>query len=394
MGFCAFTEPILYTTGMSRNMFSTIYMCSTILGCCGILISGKLIDHFGIQRSLIITLPIWILTLFIFGLYTPIFDLIKKFVPISVFQIVFFTIIISFLRLLGQNVLPLLGRVQIVRTFSNKQGRAIASYGLLVSLCNGIVPSVMKWLSSNNDWERAFRILSLSSIIVFLVMLIFIKKEDAIASRYEISVQKKIEHNYLNFSSKKELLKMPIFWCIISTLCINAFIGTGTAVHIVDIFREKGVSENIALKSYIPLCMATIISGFIFGKLIDTAKIKFSILLMFLLQFLGLTGLMLAQYFFFIILYMISIGATWGGYGVLLTASWTRIFGQKHIGEILGIVYFLSAITGAMSVPLMSIFKNEFGTYSTLLNIIRLIVIMCAIFCLFKFPKTFVTEHN
>ncbi len=386
MGFCAFTEPILRTTGLSRNMFSMIYMYATMLGCCGVLIGGPLIDRLGIKRSLLLTLPIWTLTLLCFGICDRVEELATKFFSTQYFHIIFFITLICFLRLLGQNVLPLLGRVQIVRIFNKKQGLAIASCGFFVSICNGITPTFMNWLAQNDDWQHAFRILSLSGIILFFIVVFFLTEPPiyTIESKTNIPAKKEIR---LEFSSKKELLKMPIFWCITFALCLNAFIGSGTVVHIVDIFREKNVSESIALGSYIPLCIATTIAGFIFGKLTDLNQIKLCIILMFLSQFLGLTGLSLIEYKFFIGLYIISIGGTWGGYGVLLTAAWSKIFGPKHIGNILGLVYFLATIIGAISVPLMSIFKHIFGSYFVLLNIIRVIIISCIIFCLLKFPK-------
>lgn len=385
MGFCAFTEPILATTGLSRNMFSIIYMCSTILGCFGVLISSKLVDRFGIKRSLLITLPLWICTLICFGSCSRFHSLVQNIIPDTIFYVIFFTSLIFILRFLGQNMLPLLGRMQIVRIFTNKQGLAIASCGLFVSICNGITPSFMRWLTPGNDWQHTFCILSISGIALFMVVLVFLKNNHV--ATVQTNSNLKPNELHITFYSRKNLLKMPVFWCITSALCLNAFIGSGTVVHIVDIFREKNVSESIALSSYIPLCIVTTIAGFIFGKLVDCNYIKLSILLMFLAQFLGLTGITLAEYKVCIILYIVSIGSTWGGYGVLLTAAWSKIFGQQHIGNILGLVYFLATITGAISVPLMSFFKYIFGSYSILLTVIRLIIIACAIFCIQKFPK-------
>ncbi|MDR2720984.1 MAG: hypothetical protein LBB15_01695, partial [Puniceicoccales bacterium] len=70
MGFCAFTEPILRMTDMSRTTFSVIYMIATIFGGYGVLVSGKLIDRLGTKRSLMVALPIWMLTLFSLGNYS------------------------------------------------------------------------------------------------------------------------------------------------------------------------------------------------------------------------------------------------------------------------------------------------------------------------------------
>lgn len=388
MGFCAFTEPILKTTGLSRNIFSMIYMGSTMLGCCGVLFSGPLIDRLGVRRSLLCTLPIWTLTLLIFGLCDNIRGLVNEMIPLKWFYILFFTVLIFILRLLGQNILPLLGRLEVIQAFSNRQGLAIAFCVFIVSFCNGITPACMNLLAQNDDWQHAFRTLSISGAVLFFVVLLLLPKElTGTIEQKSNQPGPGAPKSSFKFRSRFELIKMPIFWCIVPALCLNAFIGSGTVVHIVDIFRERGASESLALNSYIPLCVSTIISGFIFGKLLDLGHIKICIMLMFLSQFLGLTGLAHVEHKFFIMLYIICIGGTWGGYGVLLTAVWPKLFDQKYIGTILGLVYFLATIIGAISVPLMSTFKQFFGSYFVLLGIIRGIIIICAIFCALKFPK-------
>jgi predicted MFS family arabinose efflux permease len=133
--------------------------------------------------------------------------------------------------------------------------------------------------------------------------------------------------------------------------------------------------------------VATIIAGFPFGKLVDLGKIKFAVLLMLLVQFLGLTSLNFAQNWWCIMLYALSMGTAWGAHRVLLIAAWSKIFGQKHIGEILGVVYFLSTLSSASGVPMMSLFKHQFGSYFVLIYILQFAIISCAIFCLRKFPK-------
>jgi MFS family permease len=360
-------------------------MTATILGGLGILISGKLIDYFGIRKSLLLALPLWVLTLLSFGSYSSMFKVVQNFLSREVFCIVFLTGCISMLRLLGQNVLPLLGRMQIVRTFSSREGFTIAIYGTFVASTRGIIPLLMKLLSRNDDWEHAFRVLSFTGLILLLLVFFFFHDRSEVNP---IPCQpKKNKCIQIPFASKRQILRTPVFWCIASALCLNEFIGTGTAIHIVDIFRERGISENIALGTYIPLSIFSVISGFPFGKLVDLGKIKLTILLMFLTQFLGLVGLNFAQNWGCTMLYAAAIGSAWGAHRVLLIVSWSKIFGQERIGEILGIVYFLSTITGAVSVPLMSLLKHQFGTYFVLIHILQLIIISCAIFCIKKFPK-------
>jgi hypothetical protein len=361
-------------------------MVSTLLAGCGILVSGKLIDCCGIRRSLLIALPLWILTLLTLGNYSSAHRIGQNFLSHESFCIVFFTLCVTMLRFFGQNILPLLGRMQIVKTFSGAAGIAVALCGLFISSSRGIVPPMIKCLSGKGGWEYAFRVISLSGfILVFLVLLFFRDKSDGEPVKPKRRESK--ECLQVTFVSRRALLRMPVFWCLTSALCLNEFIGSGTAIHIVDIFRERGVSEDIALGSYIPMSVATVIAGFFFGKFVDLGKIKLATLLMFLGQLLGLVGLDFAHNGACVMLYAASIGASWGGHRVLLTVAWSKIFGQEHAGEILGFVYCLLTVAGAVSVPLVSLFKHHFGTYFFLVHILEIAVVLCAIACGKKFPS-------
>jgi cyanate permease len=276
--------------------------------------------------------------------------------------------------------------MQIVRTFTGATGIAVAICGLFISSFRGIVPQVIRFLSEGKGWEYAFRVLSLFGFVIILLVAFFLRNQndDKPVRRRPKEGEKCMQ---IAFVSRRRLLKTPIFWCMASALCLNEFIGSGTAIHIVDIFREKGVSENIALSSYIPMSISTVIAGFCFGKFVDLGHIKLAVLLMFLTQLLGLMGLDFAPNWACIVLYAVSIGASWGGHRVLLTVAWSKIFGQKHSGEILGFIYCLLTVVGAISVPLMSLFKHQFGTYFFLIHILQISVVLCATVCAKKFPS-------
>jgi cyanate permease len=265
-------------------------------------------------------------------------------------------------------------------------GIAVAVYGLFISSLRGVIPQMVKFLSKDGGWEHAFRVLSLFGLIMLLLVMFFLRDQSG-AEPVKCRQKEGEKCVQIAFESRRKLLKTPIFWCMASALCLNEFIGSGTAIHIVDIFREKGVSEDIALSSYIPLSISTVIAGFCFGKFVDLGHIKLAVLLMFLAQILGLTGLDFAPNWVCIVLYAISIGASWGGHRMLLTVAWSKIFGQEHSGEMLGFIYCLLTVVGAISVPLMSIFKHQFGSYFFLIHILQILAILCAVMCARKFPN-------
>jgi hypothetical protein len=105
-------------------------------------------------------------------------------------------------------------------------------------------------------------------------------------------------------------------------------------------------------------------------------------------QFFGLIGLELSENIFGFWTYVICIGASWGGYGILKTASWSKIFGEKNLGAILGVVYFASSIAGATAVSLMGFSKEYLGSYFHMTHLVECAIVLTAALVIKKFPKS------
>jgi hypothetical protein len=283
-------------------------------------------------------------------------------------------------------MLPMLGRIQLVKVFSGKQGMAIAMGGVFVAIFSGLSPRIMHFLSDGNGWQNAYVTLSAVALIafaVFFVLFVDVGQTTGVGpGKQRVGLKKAWED-----ISKKKLLKMPIFWCIMLPVCINSFIGSGSMVHIADIFEENGRSADIARDSCFYYCCISPLAGIFFGKLVDSNKIKHGILTMLGMQFFALIGLELSKNIFGIFMYALCIGCTWGGYGVLKTAAWSKIFGEKNIGSILGLIYFCSAVVGAVSVSMMSFSREFFGSYFHLMHAIGVVILVIMAFVIKYFPR-------
>ena len=74
VGISALTESILDTTGMSRNLYSTIYMISMLVAGILSLVGGVLIGKIGIKRSVMFSLFIWTIVLALLGWSNSLYD--------------------------------------------------------------------------------------------------------------------------------------------------------------------------------------------------------------------------------------------------------------------------------------------------------------------------------
>jgi Na+/melibiose symporter-like transporter len=356
-----------------------------LTGCFLILATGSIVDRLGIRRSSLVSLLLWTAVFLLLANGEFFCEKISaNGLNRQLFFAAFLYLCLSILRFFGQNMLPMLGRVQIVKTFDGRQGTAIAVSGVLVSITVGLAPRMMHFLANGDDWQGAYGTLAMVSFGAFIVFFLFFRDVDS--SSAEFAKKREDLKKSLEIITRRELLREPIFWCITLTLCINAFIGSGTMVHIADIFRENGICSRVARNSQLYLCCASALVGPLFGKLVDGGKIKSCVLAILCVQFFGLVGLEFTKSTAGFLLYIVCLGGSWGGYGVLRTAAWSKIFGVKNIGSILGLIYFCSAIAGAVSVSLMSFSKELFGSYFHLMHLTECVIAAMALLVIRKFP--------
>jgi predicted MFS family arabinose efflux permease len=383
VGISALTDLILQSTELSRSHFSAIYMAATITGCFLVLASGGLVDRFGVRKITLSSLAIWTLVSATLSvdefLYAKLF---AGFLSRTVFFTAFLYVCLSTMRFLGQSMFPMLGRMQIVKNFSKKQSIAMALNGMFCTLSSGVAPRIMRFLAKSGSWQSAYMALSITSLAAFTAYF-FLFRDCADRALETDEKLPKIPVTGL----RRKLIKMPKFWCITLTLCINAFIGSGSMVHIVDIFRENGIGKDFAINSTFYACCVSIISGFIFGRRLDRSGIRFCLLMLLFVQFFALVGLETSKNAAGFWTYIVCIGSSWGGYGIMKTVSWSKMFGGKSLGAILGVVYFASAIVGAAGVFLMSLSREHFGSYFPLMRLIECVIALTAIFVVKKFPK-------
>lgn len=374
-GFCAFLEPILKSTGLSRDLLSAILMITTLIGGLSMLIIGKAIDNVGTRKSLIIALSLWTITMSVLGHYNAIINLIGQHINKMLFHLIFFGLTLSATRLLGQNILTSIAHVQIMKCFQKRTGIIMSLSNIMVALAFGTSPKILNSLVTNAGWQKTYNAFSLISCLLLLIAFFFLREisedDKQMNQKKKISVQ-------LSFS-KKDIFKEKNFWCIVCSLCVNSFIGSGIVIHAVDIFRESGASASSAMNCFIYIGIVSMLSGMLFGRLIDINKEKFALLLMLSSQFIGMINLEFINNKFSLIIYSIAIGCSWGGYGIFFSAIWAKIFPIKNLGEVNGTVCFFTILTGSSSILLMSLSKSLTGSYFTIIHIIEIMVVVAAL---------------
>jgi MFS family permease len=386
-GLGPMTDNILDTTGLDRKAFSTIYSLATLIGSLLAPIVGRAVDRFGIRKNTLTSLLLLALIFFILGKTGIIYDgFFGRICHKTTFFAVFFLLIFPFLRLLGQSVLPMLGKMQIIENFGEKCGIAVAIGGIFFAMAAGFIPDIIRGMVQHRGWQDVLGTLAMVSGVAFVIFFIFFY--DVSARTFARQRERSKMQNPWNKNFTQQLVKTPIFWFIAPALCLNAFIDSGTTVHITDILIRSGTDPHSVMVMYPISSCISIGAGLFFGTKMDGGKVKTCLLAVLFFQLLELVGLEAVQNASGRNLYIICAGCAWGGGGILKTVSWAKIFGRQELGSILGVAYCLCTLASSMGVAAFGIAAGLDGSYFRLMHILEGLILGIILFAAIKFPPT------
>ena len=253
------------------------------------------------------------------------------------------------MRFSGQGMMSHTATTTISRFFTKSRGKALSTGWFGLSTAEFILPVLIIYLLTIIDWRDIWFYISIL-ILLFLPILSFILiKNLNFDSREELSANETKEKNIKNWN-RLEVLKDYRFYIICMNMLAMPWIATGVFVYQSFILSSKGWGPYIIAQSFMVYSIASVITLFLSGFLID--KFTSRKLLIYMNIPLLLSAAVLFYFknpissFFFLGLIGISNGLA----NVLGSSTWAEIYGVKHIGSI-------KALTTALMV-----FATAFGT--------------------------------
>ncbi len=163
--------------------------------------------------------------------------------------------------------------------------------------------------------------------------------------------------------TRAEALRTAAFWIVTLGIGNHAMVGTGMALHIVDLGADAGLSKAQALGIFLPITMISIPTGILIGLAVDRFPMRFLIM-----------GMMVGQTFMFgfaphlgdPLMYKLCIagwGFSGGFYGPLTVAALPNFFGRTHLGAIQGVMMMVIVIASALGPAMLAAVKSAFGSY-------------------------------
>ena len=329
-----FNTSIRNELSITHGQFGTIYASATLLSSFLLIWVGKKIDDINIFKfALLVTL------LLSFSCYF--------FSKISSILILFIAIFL--MRFSGQGMMSHTATTTISRYFTKSRGKALSTGWFGLSSAEFILPVFMIYLLSVIDWRLIWTYISIL-ILLFLPIISFILiKKLNFDSREELSGNEKKLTNIKNWT-RSEVLKDYRFYIVCMNMLAMPWIATGVFVYQSFILSSKGWGQYVIAQSFMVYSVASVITLFLAGFLID--KFTSRKLLIYMNIPLLLSAGVLFYFkspissFFFLGLIGISNGLA----NVLGSSTWAEIYGVKHIGAI-------KALTTALMV-----FATAFGT--------------------------------
>jgi MFS family permease len=370
IGVSVFTDSLLDTLKISRDDLSFSYMFGTIGSSFLLPWAGKQYDKYGARMvALLASLGLGAILLVLSQIDRVIFGLLA----IESRYLIVFIMFLSFLllRFFGQGVLTMTSRNMMVQWFEKRRGFATGFSNVFISLAFSGSPVFLFYLVQNYSWRGAWQLIAVILLVAFpvLVVLFFRNKPEESGLTPD--------GGYVPSERKKKLL-FPVvhqftlgearsnysFWVFSFMLAMQGLYITAFTFHVVSIFDEAGMSQDVAITIFQPTALVAVAVTLIFSSVSDFIQLKYLYILKGFGACLGALGvILLGKYevsYYFI---LVGNGIMGGLFAVLSSVTWPRYFGRLHLGAISGQSIMVIVFASALGPILFSQSLTLFGSY-------------------------------
>jgi MFS transporter, OFA family, oxalate/formate antiporter len=338
---------------LDRDTLSIAYMLGTIFSSFLLTYAGILYDKFG-ARLVAIGAALFLALSLVFASYSPeisksIADRLNTAYTTISFMVI--TVIFFLIRISGQGVLTMVSRNMIMKWFDKLRGLANAISSAFVSFGFAISPLILSIIIANNSWPVAWRFIAFALLFFAVFAFIFYRdnpEESGLKTDGKFIGAKKEKPIERKQFTLQEAQKTWPFWVFTFALAFYSFFGTGFTFNIESIFETFGYDKTEGIKILIPISIVSIAVSLISNFISDFVRLQYLLFVLVLGQLLSTVGIVLLESSVGYYLTIAGFGIMGGMFVVLVSVTWPRFYGRKHLGAISGlsgsILVFSSAI--------------------------------------------------
>ena len=340
-----FNPYIRQDLNLSHSEFGGIYSIATLISSIVIIWIGKKIDDFKlINFAIFVILSLLFSTVFMNQL-TGYIHLIFAF---------------FFLRLFGQGLMSHTSSTAMAKFFTTNRGKALGISWLGLTLGEGILPGLVTLLINIINWKQIWLIIAVFLLIIVLPLVIYLLndfKDNSVENE-----RLKINLNIKNWT-RLEVLKDVKFYFLLPAILCPPFLITGIFINQFFLFENFNWGANYIAPSFIAYAIFTLISLQISGFLIDRYS-AIRVLPFYLIPMIfGFIISIILKFWMSPILFFIFIAITNGAANVLITSTWSEMYGTKHLGAIRSVTVSLMVFSTSLA-PVLFGYLIDFGLSS------------------------------
>lgn len=394
-GVGPFKEHMMAALGVDSLQLSIAYMVGTIASGLTLPTMGGVFDKIGARKVGVVASIALGLSL----VYMSQADHVMKFflggetadwLAMALIILGFFLI-----RFWGQGVFSIVSRAMIGKWFDRKRGIASAISGMPVSFAFTSALLILAYLIEiAGGWRQAWAGMGLFLLIPGALFCWLIFRDNPEECGLEMDggpVPAKDNKNEAEFTIYREFTpgeaaRTMAFWVFSLTVCLNGFVGTAIGFHAQTMALEFGMPEKELYALIAKTIFVNIPVSFGVGWMTSRFRLKYSYLL-------TTAGLGLGMFAFYNLpaiwaqwVFVFCFGLSWGSFGTLLTVTWPRYYGRRHLGKISSWVMTLMVVTSALGPVMFDIFHDFLGAYRTALP-------LCIVMSVVLFALCFFTEN-
>lgn len=244
------------------------------------------------------------------------------------------------LRLFGQGMMTEIAHTETGRWFIARRGRAMALVVQGQPAGSAVLPILVVLVNgAAGSWHAAWLCAAGLLLGVALPLLLWLMRVGRVPEALEVSARgRPMARDW----SRAEAVRDPLLYLLLAGLLAPPFIGTTIFFHQGYLTELRGYAPLAFAAAFPVMSVATVVSGFVCGHLIDRHGALG--LLPFVLAPLALAALLVAVVapVWGIYAFMLLLGISNGFTGTLMGALWPEVYGLANLGGIRSII--LSAV--------------------------------------------------
>ena len=302
-----------------------------------------------------------------------------------------------FMRMLGQSSITIVSRNVMNQWWVRRRGFVLSVSTLVAAtLGSGTFPGLIKWLIPQFGWRMTYVILGVAVMAIMIpIGYFFFRDRPELFGLFPDGLKNQVEADALDKVAKAEVvlvdaenwtaqeaMRTRTFWIIALSIAASSMLGTGLTFHIVSIFQENGLSDNLAAAIFFPMAVTTAILSIPFGWLIDRIEAKYMvvaglIVLSIVIIFSGYISSPAVA-----IIYGVIFGLGNAFDRVVGNVIWANYFGRPNLGAISGATMTIGAAASGLGPLVYGVGFDLSGSYrpslwlSTIYPLIMIVLVL------------------